>query len=181
MWNLERVQMNLFAKQKQRHRQNKCMSAESGLGWDKPGACGWHMTPLCIKQATTENLLDSAHARTHINNESLLHSTKQTSKMGMRLVSPSPWAGLPQTLLLAHFFTLLYGELSDTQSVSSVTQACLTLCDPMDCSTPGLPVHHQLPEFTQTHIHWVSHTIQPSHPLPSPSPAVNFSQHQGLF
>ena len=51
----------------------------------------------------------------------------------------------------------------------------------MDCSTPGLPVHHQLPEFTQTHVHWVGHTIQPSHPLLSPSAAFNLSQHQGLF
>ena len=53
---------------------------------------------------------------------------------------------------------------------SSVTQSCLTLCDPMDCSAPGLRVHHQLPEFTQTHVHWVGEAIQPSHPLPSPSP-----------
>ena len=59
---------------------------------------------------------------------------------------------------------------------------CLTLCDPMDCSTPGLPVHHQLLEFTQTHVHWVGDAIQPSHPLSSPSPsAFNLSQHQGLF
>ena len=65
---------------------------------------------------------------------------------------------------------------------SSVTQSCLILCDTMDCSTPGLPVHHQLPEFTQTHVHWVSDAIQPSHPLLSPSPpALNLSQHQGLF
>ena len=53
---------------------------------------------------------------------------------------------------------------------SSVTQSCLTLCDPMDCSTLGFPVHHQLPEFTQTHVHWVSDATQPSHPLSSPSP-----------
>ena len=52
---------------------------------------------------------------------------------------------------------------------SSVAQSCLTLCDPMDCSTPGLPVHHQLLEFTQTHVHWVGDAIQPSHPLSSPS------------
>ena len=52
--------------------------------------------------------------------------------------------------------------------LSSVTQSCLTLCNTMDCSTPGLPVHHQLPEFTQTHVHWVSDAIQPSHPLLSP-------------
>ena len=62
---------------------------------------------------------------------------------------------------------------------SSVTQSCPTLCDPMNSSTPGLPVHHQLPEFTQTHVHRVSDTIQPSHPLSSPSPpAPNPSQHQ---
>ena len=65
---------------------------------------------------------------------------------------------------------------------SSVPQSCSILCDPMDCSTPGLPVHHQLLEFTQTHVHWVSDAIQPSHPLSSPSPPVfNLSQHQGLF
>ena len=64
---------------------------------------------------------------------------------------------------------------------SSVTQSCLTLCDPMDCNTPGLPVHHQLPEFTQTHVHWVSDASQPSHPLLSRSPTFNLSQHQGLF
>ena len=65
------------------------------------------------------------------------------------------------------------------RSVQSLS--CLTLCDPMDCSTLGLPVHHQLPEFTPTHVHWVSDAIQPS-PLSSPSPpALNLSQHQGLF
>ena len=65
---------------------------------------------------------------------------------------------------------------------SSVTQSCQTLRDPMNRSTPGLPVHHQLPEFTQTHVHRVGDAIQPSHPLSSPSPpAPNPSQHQGLF
>ena len=65
---------------------------------------------------------------------------------------------------------------------SSVAQSCPTLCDPMNCSTPGLPVHHQLPEFTQTHAHRVGDAIQPSHPLSSPSPPTpSPSQHQGLF
>ena len=65
---------------------------------------------------------------------------------------------------------------------SSVAQSCPTLCDPMNRSTPGLPVHHQFPEFTQTHVHRVSDAIQPSHPLSSPSPpAPNPSQHQSLF
>ena len=65
---------------------------------------------------------------------------------------------------------------------SSVTQSCPTLCDPMNRRTPGLPVHHQLPEFTQTHVHRVNYAIQPSHPLSSPfPPAPNPSQHQSLF
>ena len=65
---------------------------------------------------------------------------------------------------------------------SSVAQSCPTLCDPMNCSMPGLPVHHQLPEFTQTHVHRVGDAIHPSHPLSSPSPPVpNPSQHQSLF
>ena len=65
---------------------------------------------------------------------------------------------------------------------SSVAQSCLTLCNTMNRSMPGLPVHHQLPEFTQTHVHRVSDAIQPFHPLSSPSPlAPNPSQHQSLF
>ena len=73
------------------------------------------------------------------------------------------------------------GELQSSQSVSSVTQSFSTLCNPMDCSTPGFPVHHQLPELAQTHVYQVGDAIQPSHPLSSPSPsAFNLSQHQGL-
>ena len=65
---------------------------------------------------------------------------------------------------------------------SSVTQSCMTLCYPMNCSTPGLPVHHQHPEFTQTHVHWVGDAIQTSHPPLSPlPPAANPSQHQSLL
>ena len=85
----------------------------------------------------------------------------------------------------------LPGEISVTSDMqmtpplsaqfSLVTQSCLTLCNPMNCSTPGLPVHHQLPEFTQTYIHRVGDAIQPSHPLSSPSPlAPNPSQHQSF-
>ena len=65
---------------------------------------------------------------------------------------------------------------------SAVAQSCLTLCDPMNHSTPGLPVHHQFPKFTQTHVHRVGDAIQPSHPLSPPfPPAPNLSRHQGLF
>ena len=88
--------------------------------------------------------------------------------------------------LLTIHFPGVYCNLSSavTQSVqfSSVTQSCLTLCNPMNCSMPGLPVHHQLPESTQTHAHRVGDAIQTSHVLSSPSPPVfNLSQHQGLF
>ena len=72
-------------------------------------------------------------------------------------------------------------EYSLEVQFTSVGQPCPTLCDPMDYSTPGLPVHHQLLAFTKTHVHWVGDAIQPSHPLLSPSPAFNPSQHQGLF
>ena len=71
---------------------------------------------------------------------------------------------------------------NESHQIRSVTQSCPTLCHPMNCSMPGLHVHHQLPEFTETHVHWVSDAIQPSHPQSSPSPpAPNPSQHQSLF
>ena len=76
---------------------------------------------------------------------------------------------------IVHWLTILFSSVQ-------LHKSCLTFCDPMNCSTPGLPVHHQLPEPTQTHVHRVSDAIQPSHPLSSPSPpALNLSQHQGLF
>ena len=78
--------------------------------------------------------------------------------------------------------TLGTRPFSSVQFSRSVAQSCPTLCDPMNCSTPGLSVHHQLPELTQTHVHRVDDVIQPSHPLLSPSPpAPNSSQHQSLF
>ena len=78
-------------------------------------------------------------------------------------------------------FTIRMGKVFKVFS-QLVTQACLTICDPMDCSMPGFPVHHQLPGFAQTHVHWVGDAIQPFHPLSSPSPpAFNLSQHQRLF
>ena len=83
------------------------------------------------------------------------------------------------------FFLLIYAECKHHRDkynqFSSVAQWCPTLCDPMNRSTPGLPVYHHLPEFTQTHIHQVRDAIQPSHPQSSPSPAPNPCQHQSLF
>ena len=84
--------------------------------------------------------------------------------------------------IAGRFFTAGPPGKPDDVGFSSVTQSCLTLCDPMDSSMPGFPVHHQLLEFIQTHLHWVSDAIQPSHALSSPSLTVfNLSQHQGLF
>ena len=78
--------------------------------------------------------------------------------------------------------SVLSVQFSRSVQFSSVAQSCPTLCDPMNHSTPGIPVHHQLPEFTQTQVHQVGDAIQPSHPLSSLSPpAPNSSQHQGLF
>ena len=96
------------------------------------------------------------------------------------------WTRLSNWTTTFSFYILPNWE--DFQSVlwvlsqfSSVAQSCLTLCNPMDCSTPGFPVHHQFLEFAQTHVHWVCDAIQPSYPLSSPSPALSLSQHQGLF
>ena len=92
------------------------------------------------------------------------------------------WVRCPHYFLLTDEDAELKIVHLTSPQFSSVTQSCLTLCDPMNRSTPGLPVLHQLPEFTQTHIHRVSDAIQPSHPLSSPSPpAPNPSQHQSLF
>ena len=83
-------------------------------------------------------------------------------------------------IVIVYFLNLLFFPL--LHQFSSVAQSCPTLCDPMNHSTPGLPVHHQLPESTKTHVPWVGDAIQPSHPLSSPSPPTfNLSQHQGLF
>ena len=83
-------------------------------------------------------------------------------------------------ILKLRTFSYIITRKNINNQFSSVAQSCL--CDPMNYSTPGLPVHHQLPEFTQIHVHRVSDAIQPSHPLSSPShPAPNPSQHQGIF
>src|SRR5574337_1668896 len=90
------------------------------------------------------------------------------------LILPTQEHGLSLHLFMSSLISFI--------QFSSVAQSCLTHCDPINCSMPGLPVHHQLPEFTQTHVQRVSDAIQPSHPLSSPSPpAPNPSQHQSLF
>ena len=92
-----------------------------------------------------------------------------------------PFSSVQFSSVAQSCLTLCQNQFSSVQ-FSSITQSCLTLCDSMDCSTPGFPVHHQLPELTQTHVHWLSNAIQLSHPLLSPSPPIlNPSHYQGLF
>ena len=111
------------------------------------------------------NLRLKSQSSSHFASFSLLYSKNGTLK-GMRLI----------------LIEKVGRKRRQFSSVSSVTQPCPTVCDPMNCSKPGLPVHHQLPEFTHTHIHRVRDAIQPSHPLSSSSPpAPNPSQHQSLF
>ena len=80
-----------------------------------------------------------------------------------------------------HSSLLLWNRKSSMNFCCSVTQFCPTHCDPIDCNTPGFPIHHHLPELAQTHFHWVNDAIQPSHPVSSPSPAFDLSQHQGVL
>ena len=94
------------------------------------------------------------------------------------------WERMPKRPKYGDKYWIIFCEKNFCKAVqlSSVAQLCLTLCNPMNCSTPGLPVHHQLPESTQTHVHRVSDAIQPSHSLLSPSPpALNLSRCQSLF
>ena len=124
-------------------------------------------------------------------------SSRGSSHPGIEPMSPGSPALQPNSLLLSHGESPTHSSgnpYGDSASgcvyvfqfilvqFSSVAQSCPTLCNPMNRSTPGLPVHHHLPEFTQTHTHQVSDVIQPSHPLLSPSPpAPNPSQHRSLF
>ena len=97
------------------------------------------------------------------------------------------WESIWETSIVhtcKHICVLMHAcvEILRDIQFSSVAQLCLTLCNPMDCSTPGFPVHHQLPELAQTPVYWVGDAIQPFHPLLSPSlPTFNLSQHQGPF
>ena len=99
-----------------------------------------------------------------------------------KLLKKIYWRGVDLQFCISFCCTAKWISFTYTYQFSSVAQSCPTLCDPVNCSTPGLPVHHQLWEFTQTHVHGVSDAIQPSHPLSSPSPpAPSPSQHQSLF
>ena len=113
------------------------------------------------------------------------HSYKS---LQLPVTSSFPWPILIQEVITAISWHISlpcwfpYIPVEAFHLVQFSSLSCLTLCNPMDCSTPGFPVHHQLPELAQTHVCLVSDAIQPSHPLSTPSPpAFNLSQHQGLF
>ena len=136
-------------------------------GWRKQGAVAGVGAP-CPPQASPWLWAPCPWALTCLSSE---------QDVGLNVLAQLLSSGL-EDVCKAQGHSILFFKIQ----CSSVAQSCLTLCNPMDCSTPGLPVHHQLPEFTQTHVHRVSDAIQPIHPLSSPSPAAfNLSQHQGLF
>ena len=115
------------------------------------------------------------HAAVHGFAKSWTQLSDGTDETESRLVVAQGWGLREQGVTVNEF-------LKNVLKFSSVAQLCLAVCHPMDCSTPGLPVHHQLRELAQTHVHRVSDAIQPSHSLLSPSPpAFSLSQHQGLF
>ena len=93
------------------------------------------------------------------------------------------WGGMDTHICMAEFLCCSLETITALliSYCSSVVKSCQTLCDPMNCRTSGFPVLHYLPEFAQTHVHWVDDAIQPSHSLSSPSLAPSLSQHQGLF
>ena len=146
------------------------------------------MRPHRRQPTRLPRLWDSPGKNTGVGCHFLLQSMKVKSESEVAQLCPTlQTPGLQPTSLLRPW------DFPDTSTVvgchcllsvqfSLVAQSCPTLCDPLNRSTPGLPVHHQLPEFTQTHVHQVGNAIQPSHPLSSPSsPSPNPSQHQGLF
>ena len=139
-----------------------------------------HKMNLCI---VVPDIITHTHTHTHTHpNTHSVTCTPSKEKPGSfqssRLFFPEASSLLSSSLMI---FLAPYIPTSSVQ-ISSVAQSCPTLCDPMNCSTPGLPVHHQLLEFTQTHVHRVSDAIQLSHPLLSPSPPAPYpSQHQSLF
>ena len=116
-----------------------------------------------------------AQLHSHVLLFATLWTRTHQTPLSMAFFRQEYWSGLP--FPPPGIFPVQFSSVQ----FSSVTQSCPTLCDPMNRSTPGLPVHHQLPEFTQTHTHRVSDAIQPSHPWSSPSPpAPNPSQHESF-
>ena len=155
--------------------------------WDSPGkntGVGCHFLLQRMKVIVKVKLL--CHVRLLATPWNAAHQAPPS----MGFSTQAYWSGVPlPSLIQCHYLIIKWSIHQDNATIlnssvqlSSVTQSCPTLCDPMNHRTPGLPVHHQLPEFTQTHIHRVSDAIQPSHPLAShPPPTSNPSEHQSLF
>ena len=140
------------------------LSLSPGLG-RSPG--GGHGNPLQY------SCLENPHTKRNLVGYSMWDSKELDMT---EQISTAQWQ------IILNIFLQVFGYLYIAWCSCSVIQLCPTLWDSMDCSTPGLPVHHQHLELAQTHVNWVSDVIQPSHPLLSPSPsAFNLSQHQGLF
>ena len=129
-------------------------------------------------QGTLKSLLPHHSSKASI----IQHSAFFTVQLSHPHMTTGKTIALTRRTVTGKVMSLLFNMLSRLVQFSSVDQSCLTLCNTMNCSKPGLPVHHQLLESTQTHVHQVSDAIQPSHPLSCPSPpALNLSQYKGLF
>ena len=135
-----------------------------------PQGFGWGVFSLSFSNKAT---IPEAFSKLRILSFSFIQVVSHAQRWHYSLIS---W------LLKRYFHLVSFLAKAASASVSSVTHSCPTLFDPVDCSKPGFPVHHQIPELAQIHVHRVSDAIQPSHPLSSPPPlAFNLSQHQGLF
>ena len=149
--------------------------------WDSPGkntGVSCHFLLQCMKVKSESEVTQSCPTLSDPMDCSLpgssVHEIIQERVPGWGAIAFSKYSSRAQQIVYCHILQV--------PKFSSVAQSCPTLCDPMNCSTPGLPVHHQLLEFTQTHVRRVGDAIQPSHPLSFPSPpAPSISQHQGLF
>ena len=152
-------------------------SKHKGESQGKDRKCSWDLL-LDFPVETTHACI---HTHTHTYTNACTYIYIGRVSMGYQQQLNNPWCGeTPITSIhkILRLNSRLYPiHISSVQSLSHGP----TLCDPMNHSTPGLPVHHQLLEFTETHVHWVSDALQPSHPLSSPSPAPNPSQHQSPF
>ena len=159
-----------------------------------PFICRWSLVMLCCAKLL-QLCLTLCDPIKHSPPGSSVHGILQARILELVAIPSSRGSPKPRYWNCVSYISSLVGRLFTTSATqealdgpfssvqfSSVAQSCPTLCDPMNHSMPGLPVHHHLPEFTQTHIHWVGDTIQPPHPLSSPSPpAPSPSQHQSLF
>ena len=152
------------------------------------GVCTDSPTCICLGRRETRNRfsvgseisLQSATFFQVDNKSFLIHFRYGWYKWGIEVFN-SQWV-LTYTPFKSVSICLQYLDIPMCVLFSSVTHSCQTVSKPMDCSMPGLPLHRQIPEFTQTHVHWVGDAIKPSHPMSSPSPpAFKLSQHQGLF